>query len=127
MARSMSTFAMALNLARNTCWPAVCRILEWQHVITSKQMFSPSRSQSSQSTRYSTPTASSCRCLTMWPFSAFLVTGAEKSEAGSTVSQFWYACGKSMENTCPTTDVTTNVTGLPRKVPSNSCTGGEPR
>ena len=101
----MSFWFTALNLARYTLclceWPA--------HLITSstsKLMFSPSLSQSIQSTRPWMPLASDCRCFTTPFFVGFFTIGALKSSAGSTESQLWYSLPKSTENTCPTTDVT---------------------
>ena len=51
---------------------------------TSKQMFSPSRSQSSHSTRWSAPLASCSRCAHTAPLVGTLVVSAPKRSCGST-------------------------------------------
>lgn len=76
------------------------------HSITSKAMFSPSRSQSSHRTSTSAPFASRSRCFTTPTFVGFRTVVAPKSSAGLVASQFWYLAWKSRLKTCPTTEVT---------------------
>ena len=105
--------------------------------ITSKQIFSPSRSQSSHNASTSQPFASRSRCLTIDCFCALRAIGAPNKSAGlvesavnimarkqatnimfeaankhhdsagTNVPQFWYCGGKSTLNTWPTTIVST--------------------
>ncbi len=58
--------------------------------ITSKQMFSPSRSQSNHSTRTSAPLPSAARWWVMNLLVGSLRVGAWKSSTGSMASQFEY-------------------------------------
>ena len=130
IAASTEGLVTALNLARRTGglradWG---RITGTHASITSKHMFSPSRSQSSHRMSCAAPRASRSRCsTTLEPRDAsFLTTGASNSAAGST-SQLWNRAGKSMERTCPVTAVTLKSHSTPSCRRANSCTSRLPR
>mmetsp|Transcript_11343 Transcript_11343/g.45782 ORF Transcript_11343/g.45782 Transcript_11343/m.45782 type:complete len:205 (+) Transcript_11343:1829-2443(+) len=87
MARSMDSFDTALNLAlcTNVCPTTFGRITGAHASITSKHMFSPSLSQSSQRMRCDAPFASRSRCSTTRALgvASFFCTGASNKMAGS--------------------------------------------
>jgi len=106
MARTISSRFTALNLARYICCPCLCAITGLTQRMTSKHIFSPSRSQSSHNTSESTPLPSFLRMDTMEPRVGIDWMGASNKSAGAVDSQSWYSFGKSVENTCPVTEVT---------------------
>ena len=116
----------ALKRARHTLCPRTPRCSTGSTTcITSKQMFSPSRSQSSHSTSSEQPRAARCRCaMTPAELGTFTVS-APKSDAGFT-SHKWYASAKSRLNTCPRTDVTRWMAAAPRHGRWSSCTSMPP-
>ena len=130
IAASTAGLVTALNLARRTAGlrPFTGRITGTHASITSKHMFSPSRSQSSHKMSRAAPRASRSRCsTTREPRDASVfTTGASKSEAGST-SQLWKRAGKSMDRTCPVTAVTLKSHSTPSCRRANSCTSRVPR
>ena len=93
--------------------------------ITSKQMFSPSRSQSRKSTSCAQPVASWRMCEMTAPLDGILTVPAAKSSLGGR-SHDWYCCSKSRLNTCPLTLVTRKRAGAPWKRCWNSCTSVAP-
>ena len=124
MASSTLRLVTALNLARWT--RELVRGMERAHAsITSKHMFSPSRSQSSQRMRSEHPRDSRSRCSTTRApgLASSFVTGAANRARGST-SQLWNRGGKSIVRTWPRTAVTRKSHAAPRKRRVNSCTSG---
>ena len=73
---------------------------------TSKQMASPSLSQSRNRMIPSHFVATSRRCLITMARTGEEISGAVNSDSGEVAAQSLYADGKSIENTCPVTDVT---------------------
>lgn len=95
-----------------------------QFSITSKQIFSPSLSQSNQSTRKSTPFATVCKwwvkCI--FGFDSDFTVFASNNFKGS-ISQELYSFVKSSPYTCPVTDVKWYSAGSLRKLPFQEWTG----
>ena len=84
----ISISVIAENLARKI-WSSRRRSVCPTALITSKHMFSPSRSQSSHKTRYAIPRASDWRWSTMWSLglASFWMVSAVNNSSGSTASQ----------------------------------------